>query len=272
MYVYSWNSVATQVMSSALLFKINICTHTHTQSIVSYFLQTVTFQTILLTNYLSTYYVTIYQDGKMNWNVPMSSVSGSTDHYVARVGTYCKSGDTYTYDFSQLPYAQIAQKSMVERISEVYQAYTGFDNDADDTLLTKRQTQGAITYSNDADDSLIPAYAKRGMFVFVLNAVTSHPVLECHAWLDTATAISNKEFAEICPAAKSQLIPTGDMIRSVVGDYEFYFIPTDFESTAGVNCGYLNIGSEDDGSPIAPGLNRLVEGANLYRCVVFYSD
>lgn len=214
---------------------------------------------------MSSYYVTIYQDGEMKWKVPMSSVPGSTDYYVSRVGMFCDSSNKYSYDFSQLPYAQLSQKSMIERISMVYQTYTGYSNDDSNTMLQKRKTPGSITFSNNADDSGIPVYTKRGTFVFVLNAVTQHPVIDCKNWLGSATPILNASFAEVCPAAKSQMIVSAAMTRTVEGDYEFYFIPLSSAGAEGINCGYLKTGSADDGSLIAPELHRSVSGANLYR-------
>lgn len=228
--------------------------------------ETATFQAVLLSDYLTTYYVTLYQDGEMKWNVPMSSVPGSTDYYVSRVGMFCGASNKYTYDYSQLPYAQISNKPKTEKISNVFQSYTGFSTSAS-TLLLKRQTSGAVTYSNNADDSAVPAYSKRGIFVYVLNVAPSHPVMECKTWLGSATPISNASFAEVCPAAKSQMIVSAAMTVSTTGDYEFYFIPLSSGSVEGINCGYLNSGSEDDGSLIAADIHKSVNGSNLYRYV-----
>ena len=200
----------------------------------------------------------------MKFSVPMSSVPGSGDYYVSRVGVFCGSPDTYTYDYSQLPFSQISEKDKIEMISNVYQSYTGFSDDSS-TLLQKRKSPGSITYSNNADDNSIPTYAKRGVFVFVLNVATTHPVKECKTWLSSAVHISNVSFAQVCPAAKSQMIVSAKMTITTEGDYEFYFIPMSSGGTEGINCGYLNSGSADDGSLIAADLYKSVTGANLYR-------
>ena len=229
-------------------------------------LQTVTFQSILATDYKTTYYVTVYADGGMQWTVPMSGVPGSNNEYVARVAIVCGSSDKYTYDYSQLPHSQIINKGKIERIQNVYQIYTGFSTDAV-TLFQKRKTSGSITYGDAGGSSSVPAYGRRGVFVFVLKTVTSHPVLRCKSWLASATAISNVKLAHRCPATKAQMVSPSIFTRTVVGDYEFFFIPGT-NSNEGMNCGYISPAKANKGTLIDKSLYKPVNGNNLYRYVV----
>ncbi|XP_052261338.1 mucin-like protein [Dreissena polymorpha] len=222
--------------------------------------ETVTFQAILATDYKTTYYVTVYEDDGMQWTVPMSGVPGSNNEYVARVAMYCGPTDKYTYDYSQLSYGQISNKSKIERIQNVYQIYSGFGTDAA-ALFQMRKASGSISYG-DADGS-VPAYGRRGIFVFVLNTVTFHPALSCKSWLSSAAAINDSKLAQRCPATKAQMVAPSRFTRTVVGDYEFFFMPGT-KSHEGMNCGYLLPGKANAGTLIDKSLYKLVNGSNLY--------
>jgi len=165
----------------------------------------VTFQAFLVTDYMTTFYGVIYDDRRMTWDVPMSRISGANDFYPARVGFYCGADNKYTYDYSQLPYSLVAtHKNKIEKIDNVFQTYTSHDvNFA--TLIQQRKTAGGITWSDDVSAS-VPSYSSRGVHIYVLAHVTSHPVLECKAWMTSDTPISNVSLAHVCPSALTQMV------------------------------------------------------------------
>ncbi|XP_052780549.1 mucin-like protein [Mya arenaria] len=223
---------------------------------MKYSSQPATFQAVLATDYLTTYYGIIYEQGGMRWQVPMSNVPGANNFYVARVGLYCATDNKYTYDYSQLPYAQIGDKPKIERIDTMYQVYDGFSTDPS-VSLQKRKTSGAITYSDGTGEVTLPSYAARGIHFFTLAHVTTHPVLECKAWLGSASSIDDVTLAKYCPASFSQMIAPSRFDSQTVNGYTCYFIPSATDGNQGMRCCYSAAG-------VLQVTDDLVDGSNTY--------
>lgn len=195
----------------------------------------------------------------MDFNIPLAGHTQTI--YPVRVGFTCKNGDSYTYPYSQLSYSNIANKDKIEEIDGVFQTISNLNTDPAVQEQTWK-TDTDIGYSDSQTG--VPPYAHRGIFVFVVKSITSHPVLQCKSWINDAETITNEGHPKKCPGTFSQLTPPY-VQAGTAGDYAFYFIPISSGSFEGRLCGYLNDGSADAGSLIPPGNHAQVTGANTYR-------
>ena len=179
-------------------------------------------------------------------------------NYPVRVGFSCKNGDSYTYPYSQLPHSDISNVNMIEEPDGVYQSIAGFSTDPAVLEDKWRLTSSDITYSNSATG--VPSYAHRGIYVFVLKSIDSHPVLDCNIFLDNATAITYSNAPEKCPPA---IVFMTDLTypSEVVQGYTFYSIPAATGSSERRICGY----DQTTGILFPPYQHASVAGANIYR-------
>ena len=186
--------------------------------------------------------------------------------YPVRVGFSCRNGDSYAYPYSQLSYTDSSNKNMIEDIDGAFQSIAGFSTNPDTLEQKWKPSSSDITYSDSSTG--MPTYAHRGIFVFVIKSISSHPVLSCNSWLNSADAISDTSSSHKCPGTRSQM--THLLYASTtVGDYTFYFIPASAGSAEGRMCGYLDGNSSDAGSLFPPVNHAVVEGANIYRYLLF---
>ena len=215
----------------------------------------------MITDYLTTYYVTIHQDDS-GFSIPLNRI---VNRYPVRVGFACASGSAYEYDYSQLSYDDIANKDFIENIANVYPIYNSFVTTAE-TLESRWQTSGQITYSNNSDDTSIPTYSQRGIFPYVLHTVASHPVMECRNWINGAAMLSNINKTKECPTAESQAFIISTAVRTD-GDYKILSLkPTDFSGSERLQCMYsTGTSNVQAGTFVGTNAHASVGGLNIYR-------
>ncbi|KAL3851663.1 hypothetical protein ACJMK2_015392, partial [Sinanodonta woodiana] len=78
---------------------------------------TVTFQSILISNYVHTFWIAKYGDRQMLWNIALDS---TMTHYPAQVGLYVQGGTKFIYHYGYLPYTDANNMDFIEKIDQVY--------------------------------------------------------------------------------------------------------------------------------------------------------
>ncbi|KAK3609842.1 hypothetical protein CHS0354_029882, partial [Potamilus streckersoni] len=79
--------------------------------------ETVTFQSILISNYVHTFWIAKYGDRQMLWNIALDSTMGN---YPAQVGIYVETGTKFIYHYAYLPYTDVSNKDFISKIDQVY--------------------------------------------------------------------------------------------------------------------------------------------------------
>lgn len=218
-----------------------------------------------MSDYLTTYYYVIYQDGEMLFDIPLASPSAT--EYPAKLAIQCKPDattvDIYEYDYSQLSISDIENKDFIERIDGVYQSYEGFQPAIDDQI-TKRKTSGQITYSQDSN---VPSYAVgKGIFFYGLNTeISEHPVILCETWRNAHQAITTTDHTT-CPGTFAQMpesFTAREEYHTSSDGYDYYFIPSQTSTVMGKVCGY----NLTDETFVDPSNHLAVGGKNLYMLV-----